>query len=172
MTDTRMFAFESDFVATLRCVPMAVRLKLDLCGIKLTLRQWSRFTPEDRYGLLVRRCREPAEIAAYRDALTALVSERTGEVAKALAWTPCAQWDVADSVPAVVAVYAGTHGLPPPTAAQWAVLSRLQRFALLKLTLDNHDNVNFVPAMREFGLISEAANDQADASGFAVAASR
>ncbi|HEY1709528.1 MAG TPA: nitrate reductase associated protein [Rhizomicrobium sp.] len=25
-------AFESEFVATLRCVPMAVRMKLDVCG--------------------------------------------------------------------------------------------------------------------------------------------
>ena len=44
MNDTQLFAFESDFVATLRCVPMAVRFKLDRCGIKLSLRQWSRFS--------------------------------------------------------------------------------------------------------------------------------
>lgn len=156
-TDTQMFAFESDFVATLRCVPMAVRLKLDLCGIKLTLRQWSRFTRGDRFALLMRRCAGPGEIAAYREVLTALIAARTGEVARVLAETPCGGWDLAERTPEVVANYARSLGLAPPTAGQWAALSRLQRFALIKLTRDNHDNVNFEPAMREFGLIPTVA---------------
>jgi hypothetical protein len=66
---TELFAFESDFVATLRCIPMAVRFKLDLAGIKLSLRQWSRFTVADRTELLTAPCASPAEIAAYRGRL-------------------------------------------------------------------------------------------------------
>ena len=61
MSDVQLFAFESDFVASLRCIPMAVRLKLDLCGIKLTLRQWSRFTRSDREALIAMPCRSRAE---------------------------------------------------------------------------------------------------------------
>ena len=152
MTDTPMFAFESDFVASLRCVPMAVRLKLDLCGIKLSLRQWSRFTRDERHDLLVRPCAAGLEAEAYRDALTALIALRTGETAKPLTDVPCGRWDNAGSVPAVVADYARSLGLAPPSLRQWAALHRLQRFALIKLTRDNHDNVNFAPAMREFGL--------------------
>lgn len=34
------FAFESDFVDSLRCIPMVVRYKLDTCGIKLKLPEW------------------------------------------------------------------------------------------------------------------------------------
>ena len=30
MNDTTLFAFEDDFVVALRCIPMAVRFKLDL----------------------------------------------------------------------------------------------------------------------------------------------
>lgn len=172
MTDTQMFAFESDFVATLRCVPMAVRLKLDLCGIKLSLRQWSRFTRDDRQRLLLAACTTVAEIAGYRVMLTALVALRAGEVAKPLAETPCAQWDVTDRVPVVVADYARSVGLPRLSLRQWISLSRLQRFALIKLTRDNHDNVNFAPAMREFGLIAEAANNWPGASALAVVAAR
>ena len=152
MTDTQMFAFESDFVATLRCVPMAVRLKLDLCGIKLSLRQWSRFTRDDRYALLVRPCATGPESEAYRDALTALIAFRTGDVAKALAEAPCKQWDDPHRVPQAVIDYARQVGLEAPTLCRWAALSRLQRFVLIKLTRDKHDNVNFAPAMREFGL--------------------
>ena len=68
MNDAQLFEFESDFVASLRCVPMAVRFKLDACGIKLTLRQWSRFTRGDRQDLLMAACEGPAEIEDYRAA--------------------------------------------------------------------------------------------------------
>lgn len=153
MNDTRMFAFEDDFVCTLRCVPMAVRFKLDACGIKLTLRQWSRFTREDRQDLLVAPCETADEIEAYRVALADLVTLRTGENAKPLAIPPCGQWEDPQRPAPVVVDYARSLGVRPPDRAQWAALSRLQRFVLIKLTRDNHDNVNFRPAMEEFGLL-------------------
>ncbi|MGH6967092.1 MAG: nitrate reductase associated protein [Phenylobacterium sp.] len=152
MNDIQLFAFESDFVSTLRCVPMAVRFKLDRCGIKLSLRQWSRFTHHDRQALLLRPCCDSREVKAYRAALTALVALRTGEVARPLAEAPCGQWDDGAQVAPVVVHYALGLGVRPPNLAQWAALSTLQRFVLIKLTRANHDNVNFVPALREFGL--------------------
>ena len=152
MNDTQLFAFESDFVATLRCIPMAVRFKLDRCGIKLSLRQWSRFTCDDRKALLMRPCHRPAEVAAYRAALAALVMLRVNEVAKPLADPPCCQWDSDRQVAPVVVAYARGLGVRPPREEQWAALTTLQRFVLIKLTRDNHDNINFIPAMREFGL--------------------
>jgi hypothetical protein len=152
MNDTQLFAFESDFVATLRCIPMAVRLKLDLCGIKLSLRQWSRFTRGDRQDLLTTPCGSDAEIAAYRAHLVQLVTLRANEAAKPLAAQPCGQWDNAQQTPAVVTAHARSLGLCPPSQSEWAGLTPLQRFALIKLTRDNHDNINFVPAMQEFGL--------------------
>jgi len=36
--------------------------------------------------------------------------------------------------------------------AQWTALSPLQRFALCKLSRPGHENRNFLPALREFGL--------------------
>ena len=152
MNDTQLFAFESDFVASLRCIPMAVRFKLDRCGIKLSLRQWSRFTRDDRQTLLTRSCGGRAEVEAYRVALTALVALRANEIAKPLAEPPCGQWDDGCEVAPVVAGYARGLGVRPPSRQEWAALSPLQRFVLIKLTRDNHDNVNFIPAMREFGL--------------------
>ncbi|HEX7886397.1 MAG TPA: nitrate reductase associated protein [Phenylobacterium sp.] len=150
--DNQLFAFEDDFVATLRCIPMAVRLKLDRSGIKLSLRQWSRFTREDRRDLLETPCAGEAEIETYRARLVQLVELRASEAAKPLAELPQALWELAGEAPPVVTAYARSVGVPPPTALEWRRLTELQRFALIKLTRDNHDNVNFVPAMREFGL--------------------
>lgn len=153
MNDTRLFAFEDDFVASLRCIPMAVRLKLDRSGIKLSLRQWSRFTRDDRQALLDLPCDTEAEVAAYRAQLVALVALRAREEARPLAEAPAPLWEAA-SPPPVVATYALSVGVAPPTPRAWGELSELQRFALVKLTRDNHDNVNFIPAMREFGLVA------------------
>jgi hypothetical protein len=152
MNDARLFDFESDFVATLRCVPMAVRFKLDRCGVKLSLRQWSRFTPLDRRALLWKPCDTPAEVEAYRLHLVDLIAARANELAKSLSQAPDPVWEDGAVVAPVVVDYAALLGLTPPNPAQWAALTILERFVLTKLTRDNHDNVNFIPAMVEFGL--------------------
>lgn len=152
MDHAELFAFESDFVASLRCIPMAVRLKLDRSGIKLTLRQWSRFTLEHRQGLLVQPCRSPSEIGDYRALLVRLVALRSGEEARPLAEKPVPLWESPWPLPDAVEAFARLSGVSPPTPDAWGRLTELQRFTLLKLTRDNHDNVNFVPALREFGL--------------------
>ena len=154
MNDNQLFAFEDDFVASLRCIPMAVRLKLDRSGIKLSLRQWSRFTRDDRQALLEAPCRTPVEVAVYRERLVELVALRAKEAAKPLADPPAPLWESASAPPHVVASFATSVGVSPPSARAWGELSELQRFALIKLTRDNHDNVNFIPAMREFGLVA------------------
>lgn len=148
-----MFAFESDFVDSLRCVPMAVRLKLDRCGIKLTLRQWSRFTTRDRQDLLARPCAAAQERRSYRAALVDLVALRTGDDARPLPEPVVELWEDPRRTAPAVSAQARTRGLPPPSDAQWATLTPLQRFALIKLSRDSHDNINFAPAMVEFGLV-------------------
>ena len=163
MNDTQLFAFESDFVSSLRCIPMAVRFKLDRCGIKLSLRQWSRFTRDDRQGLLMRPCGSEAETAAYRTVLADLVALRANEIAKPLAEAPCGQWTVIHQVAPVVAGYARRLGVRPPSQDEWATLTTLQRFVLIKLTRDNHDNINFVPALQEFGLAPPQARLEGEA---------
>ncbi|HEY3796997.1 MAG TPA: nitrate reductase associated protein [Caulobacteraceae bacterium] len=149
------FAFEADFVASLRCIPMSVRLKLDRAGIKLSLRQWSCFTRLDRQALVDAPCRSGPEIDRYAGRLVALVRDRAGETAKPLPEPVDPQWEGADRPPPAVVAFANGQGLAAPTPRQWAALSELQRFALVKLSRDNHDNVNFMPAMREFGLLAD-----------------
>lgn len=148
-----LFAFESDFTGTLRCIPMIVRLKLDLCGIKLSLRQWSRFTRDDRAALVEGPCETAAEAAAYGAALSGLIAERAGEIAVSLPIDPALAWADSSEVPERVAAYVEGLGLAALTVGQWAGLSALQRFAVFKLTRPGHDNDNLVPAMREFGLL-------------------
>lgn len=148
----RLFGFEDDFVRTLRCVPMCVRFKLDRVGVKLTLRQWSRFTLADREVLRALPCETGAEVDAWRETLVALIRQRSGEEAGALPPGPAPAW-TAEATPPEVAAFAQTRGARAPTEAEWRAMSRLERYVLVKLTRDKHENANFVPAMREFGLV-------------------
>ncbi|PZR33683.1 MAG: hypothetical protein DI526_12750 [Caulobacter segnis] len=148
----RLFAFEQDFVDSLRCVPMAVRFKLDRVGIKLTLRQWSRLTRQDRQELLLSPCSSDREVARWRALLETLVALRADEPIKPLPPIDDAPWERVGEVPAAVATFALSKGLTPPPLEAWRALALLERYALVKLSREGHDNVNFAPALREFGL--------------------
>jgi hypothetical protein len=39
------------------------------------------------------------------------------------------------------------------TLQQWASLTPLQRFALIKLSRSSHEDKNFLPALKEFHLV-------------------
>ena len=69
-----LFDFEQDFAGALQCIPMCVRFKLDVCGVKLSLRQWNRFVHGDRERLIELPCERPDEIPAYRQCVTELIA--------------------------------------------------------------------------------------------------
>lgn len=155
--DSTIFEFEKDFAGSLRCIPMVVRFKLDHCGVKLSLRQWARFTREDRAQLVALPCRTAADIGLIRDRLVALIEQRAHEQAKTIAVEPAPAWTRPDEVPENVIAFARETGVPPPSPRQWARLTPLQRFTLLKLAREGHDNLNFIPALLEFGLLDAQA---------------
>jgi hypothetical protein len=155
MTDnSQIFEFERDFAGTLHCIPMIVRFKLDLCGVKLSLRQWSRFERQEREQLILRPCHAAREIPSYRAYLVMLISVRAGEQAVDLPIDANPEWEACANVPGSVKAKAASLGLPAPAQPSWAALTPLQRFTLLKLTREGHDNENFEPALREFGLLA------------------
>ncbi len=152
--DGAIFDFELDFAGTLRCIPMVVRYKLDRCGVKLSLRQWSRFDRGDRAQLVDQPCDSDGEAGAYRDYLVALIAARAEDVPELVPADAAPAWSDSERVPERIVTWAGGVGVDAPTRDQWAQLSPLQRFALYKLTRPGHANDNFVPAMREFGLVA------------------
>lgn len=145
------FQFEADFVESLRCIPMQVRLKLDTCGVKLKLEQWHRLSAGDRQQLVDRSCATPPEAATYRDVLRDRVWETTGQHPADLPVDPAPPWADASAIPQSVGDRAQElqHSI---TLAQWQQLSPSQRFALIKLSRSRHEHRNFLPAMQEFGL--------------------
>ncbi|MDB5048977.1 MAG: hypothetical protein JWO30_2048 [Fibrobacteres bacterium] len=147
----RFFGFESDFVDSLRCIPMQVRMQLDVSGVKLKLNEWSKFKPEDRLALSNRDCGTPEAIFAYRSALFDLVARTSGAPPSMLSELPEPVWEDAGRIPEQVLIQAHGLGLEIGLEA-WSRLDPLERFALVKLSRAGHENRNFLPAMKEFGL--------------------
>ncbi len=149
---TQFFQFEADFVDSLRCIPMQVRFKLDTCGVKLKLPHWHAFTNQERETLVSAPCATEEEIQAYRDFLRHLVQLHTGTLPNDLPIDTLPAWMDAASVPTSVLEQGRSFGVDV-TQAQWAQLTPLQRFALIKLSRSQHENKNFLPALKEFHLV-------------------
>ena len=153
-TCSEIFAFEKDFAGALYCIPMVVRRKLDVCGVKVSLKQWNRFALEEREQLVAQNCETQGEVDEYTRYVAKLIETRTNEPAQFVAKDAGAEWNDTKSVPQRVIDYSNERDVTPPTLAQWTALTPLQRFAIFKLTRPGHSNDNFLPAMREFGLVA------------------
>ncbi|MDZ7952658.1 nitrate reductase associated protein [Nostoc sp. DedQUE09] len=149
MTD--FFQFEADFVDSLRCIPMQVRCKLDTCGIKLKLPDWNQMTTDERQALVELPCATETEIQSYREHIEQLIIQRTGIPPTKLPIDPHPAWLDA-TVPASLQEKAQEIGVTL-TQQNWAALTPLQRFALIKLSQPGHENKNFPRAIAEFHLL-------------------
>ncbi len=149
------FQFEADFVTSLRCIPMIVRFKLDTCGVKLKLNHWHEFTLAQREYLVTMACETPSEIKDYRNQLQAWVTAHTGVPAKILEIPQHPAWFNTEEIPAqVTAEFIAKTGCESFPLLAWGQLTPLQRFALIKLSQPSHENRNFLPALREFSILS------------------
>ncbi len=148
------FKFESDFVDSLRCIPMQVRYKLDTCGVKLKLEHWHQFSQAEREMVVGLPCETPREVKDYCDRIQSLVEHYNGSPAKTLDIDPHPAWLDSTTIPSQTQAKAAefdTH----IDLSQWQSLSPLQRFALIKLSRPSHENKNFLPALKEFNLLTE-----------------
>ena len=146
------FGFEAEFTAELRCIPMAVRRKLDLAGVKLKLVHWNGLTVAERQRLLA----WPDGTAAVAE-LRLWLLERTAQQAAGVAPTlPIAcqeSWQQHQQTPPAVHQACSDQGVLLGDAA-WASLNELQRFALVKLSQSGHEHRNLPLALAEFGVTS------------------
>ena len=150
--ENRFFRFEEDFVeAGIRCIPMIVRFKLDACGIKLKLSEWSKMNPAERNHLAESPCETAQEVSQYRQGLYDLILRRTGEAPTLIPVEKDPAWARIEIPYTVTEKLAQLSVECSPE--RWQQLADLQRFALLKLSYAGHEHKNFSRALEEFGLI-------------------
>jgi len=147
------FSFEEDFVEkNIRCIPMIVRFKMDKAGIKLKLAEWSRFSVKERIELAKKPCSNEEEAKQYHNYLVGLINRYTSKEATGLAIDQHPGWADLNKVPDLLEEKLREFGWNI-SVEQWAGLTNLQRFALLKLCKQGHESKNFSKALKEFDLI-------------------
>jgi hypothetical protein len=148
------FNFEEDFVEeNIRCIPMLIRFKMDVAGIKLKLSEWSKFEIEERIKLALLPASTDEEKEIYRICLSKLIKAYTGNKATELIIDTKPGWANLENIPAMLQEKAKNLNLLINTE-KWKNITDLQRYALLKLCRPGHENKNFPKAIKEFGLLN------------------
>jgi hypothetical protein len=149
--DGVMFSFEPDDVRALTYIPLRFRMKLDLCAIHLSQRQWNGLPHSVRRSLINAPSHSAAEVAQLRQVVARAVQEAGGGSVRYLeelepAWR-------GREVPTQVGQMLHALHLPVIRADTWQEMSDDKRFALIKLTRQGHAR-NLEAALREFGLLN------------------
>ena len=141
------FAFEQDFIGNWRCIPLCVRRKLDLSGVKLKLNHWLALTQHQRQQL-VDWPDSPDALHQLRNHLRECTAAMPDGRAKDLDPVTAAPWQQVDQLPEEVANAAIARGVEL-TSTHWRDFRELDRFALCKLVRPGHDHHNLAAAFNE-----------------------
>jgi hypothetical protein len=138
------FAYEGDVHETLATIPLAVRRKLDLAGLKLSLAGWTAMTRAERLAVCHLPVDSGPDLEMYREALRGF-AERAGHPVVPL-----------ESGPADPAAW-GPGRVPERlssrvNATAWAGLSDEARYALVKLSEPRRGPEKLALALAELGI--------------------
>tara|TARA_B000000441_G_scaffold44392_1_gene29198 strand:+ start:260 stop:727 length:468 start_codon:yes stop_codon:yes gene_type:complete len=146
-SSSHCFAFEQDFIGNWRCIPLCVRRKLDLCGVKLKLNHWLLLSKDQRQTLVDWPDGADA-LGQLRQHLRDCTRTMADGMAKDLPPVSSAPWQQVEVLPDAVQEAATARGFLL-SLEQWARLSELDRFALCKLARPGHDHHNLDAAFSE-----------------------
>jgi len=147
------FQFEEEFMENnMRCIPMIIRFKMDMAGIKLKLSEWKKFSTQERIELALMNCSFNERSEQYAGYLTGLIKKYTRRDPTSMEINKNPTWKDLHSIPGILIEKLKEFDWDL-SIVQWSYLTDLQRFALLKLCRQGHENKNFPRAMKEFNLV-------------------
>jgi len=148
-SNAELFRFEEDYREDLHFVPMAMRYRLDLAGMKVGLAEWLLFPVEERFALAAYPLGAGSDCEGFRQALRAVARVRLGREPQSIAPADAAEWGV--SIPLPEPVRAACEGSEAKEMeSHWAGLSDLRRYALLKMASSRRQPDGFRRAREEF----------------------
>jgi hypothetical protein len=147
----RRFAFEGDIHASLECVSLAVRRKLDLAGLKISLKGWQSLPRADRLTLchLPVDCKD--EIDVYREVMLSCCGRSVVPLTALDDEGAAAQIWNAPSVPPLLRDRIHSLGVSLPDMV-WNRLDEEVRYALVKLANPKRKAEKLPALLVELGL--------------------
>ncbi len=143
------YNFESEIYPSLSLIPLHVRMKLDITGIKISLKTWLAFRVEERWVL----CHLPVETEEegenFSSYLAFLTRRYVGEKLARVQAVTNPPWEDSGQVPD--SVRAKCDGIDRPvTLEEWSQWNAYQRFALSKLSVSTNEPEKFYQVLQEF----------------------
>jgi hypothetical protein len=142
------YHYESDVYPSLSRIPLHVRMKLDLTGIKISLKLWLQFSIQERAVL----CHLPVETEEEKRAFSAYVdflSRRySGESVATTVALSSSLWDTSNQVPAAV-LDRSAGSTRAISVEEWVRWKSHQRYALYKTAVSKSDLQQFFDVLKE-----------------------
>ena len=139
-----LFEFEQENFADLNWMPMMLRYRLDVSGLKLPLISWQNLAFSERLLLLNVSFEKDAERLAWIAELkNILVVHNLAEP------KPLERWIDPEEIPGDVAEKLATLGIETGLG-EWAKLKAVQRHALCKLARGKKAEISIFKAIQEF----------------------
>ncbi|WP_437305297.1 nitrate reductase associated protein [Sorangium sp. So ce388] len=160
----RQFALEGEVHVVLDCVPLAVRRKLDLAELKISLAGWQTLSRAERLALCHLPVDTDDDVAVYAEVLRGFAA-RAGVPLTPLAEAPVrrAAWD-ADAVSARLRDRLGPDGaldaLDGGALGRLAELNEEERYALFKLADPKRGPEKLRALLGELGLSRDAGGER------------
>jgi hypothetical protein len=142
------YRHESDIYPSLSRIPLDVRMKLDMTGIKISLKDWLSFSLEERTVL----CHLPVESDEERECFFSYLDFLARRYCDAAVATTAALssslWGNSDGVPEPVS---GKYRpeIAPVSADEWRQWNFCQRYALYKTALSQSEPEHFFALLKE-----------------------
>ena len=140
---------ESDIYPSLSRIPLHVRMKLDVTGIKISLKDWLAFSIEERTVLCHLPVETEEEKQAFASYLDFLSRRYRGEPVTIATVMSSSLWDSVHRVPRPVAGKNAPQ-ISPVTVEEWRRWKSYQRYALYKTALSQSDPEQFFAILKEF----------------------
>ena len=141
------FRYESEFYPTLSRLPLHVRMKLDLTGIKISLKDWLAFSFEERTVL----CHLPIEAAEEIQAFTVYINflslKYQGKPAATTDVMNSSHWSDSEVPPPVQQKSAAC--LSAVTLTEWAGWQAHERHALYKTAISHNQPEAFEQVLKQ-----------------------
>ena len=142
------FRYESEFYPTLSRVPLHVRMKLDVTGVKISLSDWRSFSFEERTALCHLPVDTDEEQRAFVGTLDFLSRRYRGAPVAMTQAINSLLWDRPNQVPSPVAEKSAERG-QTVTPEEWARWKSHQRYALYKTAVSQSDPEPFFAVLGE-----------------------
>jgi hypothetical protein len=143
------YRYENEFYPTLSRIPLYVRMKLDLTGKKISLKDWLAFEIDERQALCHLPVDTPEEKRVFASYLDFVSRRHLGEAAASVDPMTNPPWEKLDGAPDSVQRRSRESG-QPLTAEEWRGLNSCQRYALYKVSISKNEPEQFFDLLREF----------------------